>query len=103
LRVEVAVSETDIGSVKPGQPLRLKVLGFPDRQFRGRVTEVSWQGEPDPRGRPSSFLVRGWVANPEARLRSGMTGRARIDVGQATILWRWTRDLYRGLRLSFWV
>jgi RND family efflux transporter MFP subunit len=103
LRVEVAVSETDIGSVRPGQALRLKVLGFPDRQFRGAVTEVSWLGEPDPRGRPSSFLVRGWVANHGRMLRSGMTGRARIDVGRATIAWRWTRDLYRRLRLSFWM
>ena len=87
----------------PGQPLRLKVLGFPDRQFRGRVTEVSWQGEVGQPGKPATFLVRGWVANEGLRLRSGMTGRARVDVGRATLLSRWTRGLYRAFRLSFWV
>ena len=103
LRVELAVSEIDMGPVRPGQPLRLKVLGFPDRQFRGRVTEVSWQGEVGQPGKPATFLVRGWVANEGLRLRSGMTGRARVDVGLATLLSRWTRGLYRSFRLGFWV
>lgn len=103
LRVEVAITETDVAAVRPGQTLRLKVLGFPDRQFEGRVSEVSWQGEPEGRGKPSTFLVRGWVANEGARLRSGMTGRARVDVGSATLLSRWTRGFYRAVRLGLWV
>ncbi len=102
LRVEAAVPETEVGAVRPGQRLRLKVLGFPDRQFVGRVTEVSWQGEVGKPGKPSNFLVRGWVANPGPRLLSGMTGRARVDVGLATLLSRWVRGLYRAVRLGFW-
>src|SRR5204863_8404812 len=57
LAVEVAVSELDMGTVRPGERLRLKVPGFPARQFKGRVTEVSWQGEPGAGGKPSTFLV----------------------------------------------
>ena len=103
LRVEVAVSELDMGAVKPGERLRLKVLGFPDRQFKGRVTEVSWQGEPGAPGKPSTFLVRGWVANEGLGLRAGMTGRARVDVGGATLLSRWVRGPYRALRFGLWL
>jgi RND family efflux transporter MFP subunit len=103
LRVEVAVSELDMGSVRPGERLRLKVLGFPDRQFKGRVTEVSWQGEPGAPGKPSTFLVRGWVANEGMGLRAGMTGRARVDVGGATLLSRWVRGPYRALRFGLWL
>jgi RND family efflux transporter MFP subunit len=102
LRVEAAVPETEVGAVRPGQRLRIKVLGFPDRQFTGRVTEVSWQGEAGKPGKPSNFLVRGWVANPGPGLRSGMTGRARVDVGVATFLSRWASGLYRAVRLGFW-
>ena len=103
LRVEVAVSELDMGAVRPGERLRLKVLGFPDRQFQGKVTEVSWQGEAGLPGKPSTFLVRGWVANEGLGLRAGMTGRARVDVGGATMLSRWLRGPYRALRFSLWL
>jgi multidrug efflux pump subunit AcrA (membrane-fusion protein)/transcriptional regulator with GAF, ATPase, and Fis domain len=102
LRVEVGVSEADIGRVRPGQPIRLKVLAFPDRQFHGRVTEVSWQGESFEAGRPSVFKVIGRVVNDGTRLRSGMTGRARVDVGRDTILVRAVRGLWTWLRLRFY-
>jgi HlyD family secretion protein len=102
LRVEVAIDETEIGDVRPGERLRVKVLGYPDRQFQGRVSEVSWQGEIEHKGRPAVFLVRGWVENPGGLLKSGMTGRARIEVSPTTLLWRWTKGFYRVLRLAFW-
>jgi len=102
LRVEIGVSEADVARVKPGQPIRIKVLAFPDRQFRGHVTEVGWQGEPTEPGRPTVFKVVGRVANPDAALRSGMTGRARVDVGRDTILARVLRGTWRWLRLHFY-
>jgi putative peptide zinc metalloprotease protein len=103
LRVEVAVSEEDIDRIRPGQRLRIKVLGFPERQFAGFVTDVSWIGESPAPGQGSHFAVRGWVANPGPSLRAGMTGRARIDVEGATLLWRMTRGLVRMFRLNFWI
>ncbi|MGH7725665.1 MAG: efflux RND transporter periplasmic adaptor subunit [Candidatus Eiseniibacteriota bacterium] len=103
LRVEIGVSETDVARIRPGQTLRLKVLGYPDRQFRGRVTEVSWQGEPSRPGRPTVFKVLGFVANPGPTLRSGMTGRARVDVSPETLIVRWLRGVWRWLRMGFWL
>jgi multidrug efflux pump subunit AcrA (membrane-fusion protein) len=103
LRVEIGVAETDVARIRPGQTLRLKVLGFPDRQFKGRVSEVGWEGESPKAGKPAVFKVVGWVANPGPSLRSGMTGRARIDVGSDTLLSRALRGLWRALRMSFWV
>jgi GAF domain-containing protein len=103
LRVEMAVSETEIARVRPGARLRLKVLGFPDRQFRGAVTEVAWQGEPTRPGRPAVFRVLGTVGNPGATLKTGMTGRARVDVAPETLLVRWLRGIWRWLRMGFWM
>jgi len=103
LRVEVGVSEADVSRIRPGQTIRLKVLGFPERQFKGRVSEVSWMGEPTHPGRPTVFKVMGWIANPGSALRSGMTGRARVDVQPDTLLARWTRGVWRWLRMGFWM
>jgi len=103
LRVEIGVSEADVARIRPGQTLRLKVLGFPDRQFRGTIHEVAWMGEPTGHGRPAVFKVLGRVANPQGQLKSGMTGRARIDVSPDTLLSRWTRGLWRWIRMSFWM
>jgi multidrug efflux pump subunit AcrA (membrane-fusion protein) len=102
MRVEIGVSETDVSRIRPGQTIRLKVLGYPDRQFKGQVTEIGWEGETPGPGKPSVFKVVGWVANPGPHLRSGMTGRARVDVGRDTILARATRGLWRALRMGFW-
>ena len=103
LRVEVGVSEADVARIEPGQTLRLKVLGFPDRQFKGTVSEVAWAGDPTAPGRPAVFKVLGRVANPNGLLKSGMTGRARVDVRPDTLLSRWTRGFWRWLRMSFWM
>ena len=95
--------DTDVARIRPGQTLRLKVLGYPDRQFRGRVTEVSWLGEPTHPGQPAAFKILGWVANPGSALRPGMTGRARVDVQADTLMARWTRGVWRWLRMGFWM
>lgn len=103
LRVEVAVAEEDIGRIQAGQRLRVKVLGFPERQFTGLVTDISWIGDSPGPGMGSHFAVRGWVENPGPSLRAGMTGRARIDVEGATLLWRMTRGVVRMFRFWAWI
>jgi hypothetical protein len=60
-----------VARIRPGQTLRLKVLGFPDRQFRGTIHEVAWMGEPTGHGRPAVFKVSGRVANPKDCSRAG--------------------------------
>jgi RND family efflux transporter MFP subunit len=102
LRVEIGIPETEIARVRPGQVVRVKVLAFPDRQFKGRVTEVGWQGEEAEPGRPTVFKVVGRIANPDGALRSGMTGRGRVDVGSDTLLARFLRGTWRWLRLGFY-
>ena len=53
-------------------------------------------------GQPAVFKVVGWVANDGTRLRSGMTGRARADVGRDTLLVRVFRGLWSWLRMRFY-
>jgi HlyD family secretion protein len=70
------VDETDIGLVKMGQPVRIRVETYKDRQFVGRVTQISPMGvEKD---NVVNFEVRASIDNPGGLLRANMTSNAEI-------------------------
>jgi HlyD family secretion protein len=70
------VDETDIGLVKMGQPVRIRVETFKDRPFVGRVTQISPMGvEKD---NVVNFEVRASIDNPGGLLRANMTSNAEI-------------------------
>ncbi len=81
--VKIFVPETDIGRVKPGQDVDVKVDTFPDRVFRGKVAFVSPEGEFTPKIIQTKkervklvYLVKVSVPNPEMALKSGMPADA---------------------------
>ena len=70
------VDEADIGAVRLGQPARIRVETFKDRQFDGKVTQISPMGvEKD---NVVSFEVRVSIDNPGGELRANMTANAEI-------------------------
>jgi len=77
--VDVAIGESDVALLKPGQKAKLKLDGFPERTFRGQVAVVSPQGILQ--NAETTFYARVAVANPNSALRSGMQGRGKISTG----------------------
>jgi RND family efflux transporter MFP subunit len=76
-RLEVTVDESDIGIVRIGQstPVQMDALG--NAELAGKVAQIVPAADPASR----SFLVK--VDLPaDARLRSGLFGRARLARGQ---------------------
>src|SRR5262245_46413774 len=70
------VDEADIGNVKLNQPARIKVETFKDRQFAGRVTQISPLGvEKD---NVVSFEVKVSIYNASGELRANMSANAEI-------------------------
>ena len=70
------VDEADIGMVRMGQPARIKVETFKDRQFEGRVTQIAPMGvEKD---NVVNFEVRVSIENSSGELRANMTSNAEI-------------------------
>jgi HlyD family secretion protein len=70
------VDETDIGLVRMGQPVRIRVETYKERQFIGRVTQISPMGvEKD---NVVNFEVRASIDNPGGLLRANMTSNAEI-------------------------
>jgi biotin carboxyl carrier protein len=80
MAVEFSVGETQIGRVKVGEPVAMKVMSFPSRTFHGQVAEVGWEGRAQLTG-GTRYLVRAVVANPDRALRPGMTGVAKASLG----------------------
>ncbi|MBI4476058.1 MAG: efflux RND transporter periplasmic adaptor subunit [Acidobacteria bacterium] len=74
--VKGEVDETDIGAVKLGQPARIRVETFKDRQFAGRVTQISPMGTKA--DNVVAFDVKVSIDNPTGELLANMTANAEI-------------------------
>jgi cobalt-zinc-cadmium efflux system membrane fusion protein len=71
------VIETDAPAYKLGQDVDVSVLAYPDKVFKGHVTNLGSTIDPNSRRQ----LVRSEIDDPEHLLRSGMFASFRIRVG----------------------
>ena len=74
------VRETDAGLVKLGQPVEVRVLAYPNRVFRARVTFVSAVVDPVTHRLP----VRAEIDNRDGALKPEMFANFRILTSDAT-------------------
>ena len=96
--VEVSVPEQEVEGVRPGAKAQLKVYSYPERTFRGEVIRVA------PRANESrTFTATVRMPNADRALRSGMSGRARLDVPARPFLWPLVAPIVRWVRMSLWV
>lgn len=72
--VEAEVYEEDIGKVKLDQIARIRVLGYPDDVFEGKITFIGAELDPEKRTLP----VWIWVKNPDWKLRPSMFAKAAV-------------------------
>jgi HlyD family secretion protein len=81
LLVEVDVDETDIVVVALGQAADVKVDAIPDRVYHGKVVEIGSSGYSRPaQPEVTFFKVKILLADPDQKLRPGMSARAEIRV-----------------------
>src|ERR1700757_2612362 len=73
------VIETDAPAYKLGQPVEVTVPAYPDKVFKGRVTNIGSIIDPNSHRQ----LVRSEIDDPEHLLRSGMYASFVIRVGDA--------------------
>jgi HlyD family secretion protein len=74
--------EADRGRVEVGQAVTLRIEAVPDREHRGRVSEISPLARLDRSTYPTrkSFDLRVQLEQPDSRLRAGMTAALRVEV-----------------------
>ena len=78
MQVSADVSESDIGRVQIGEPVRFTVDAFPDRNFRGKVAQIRLIATVNQNVVTYPVIVE--VSNPDLLLRPTMTANVTIDV-----------------------
>jgi HlyD family secretion protein len=83
VELKIFVGETEIGKVKPGQRVEVRVDSFPDKVYLGKVSFISPEGEFTPKIIQTHqervklvYLVKVSIPNPDLELKSGMPADA---------------------------
>jgi membrane fusion protein (multidrug efflux system) len=79
LRVELAVPETAVATVRKGQKVEFGVQAYPDQTFVGTVAYVGPSLRPETR----ALVVEALVPNRDGRLSPGLFATARIELPSA--------------------
>jgi HlyD family secretion protein len=84
--LKIFVDETEIGKVKPGQKVDVKVDTFPGKTYTGYVSFISPEGEFTPKIIQTKkervklvYLVKVSIANPNFELKAGMPADAWLS------------------------
>jgi multidrug efflux pump subunit AcrA (membrane-fusion protein) len=100
LELEFGVAQRDIGRVRPGQQVRLRVDAVPQRTFVGSVRSVA--PLPADTAAEVRYPVRAVVANPDGALKPSMAAYVRVLTDPASAATRLFRGPARWARLLWW-
>mgnify|MGYP001627179667 CR=1 FL=1 len=99
-RVVLHVDERDIGELQPGQRGQIALAGMPYERLPFTVRQVTPISSPQD-GR-NHFRVEAQLEQGAPRLRPGMEGIGKVEVGDRKLLWIWTHSLVEWLQLATW-
>jgi RND family efflux transporter MFP subunit len=100
-RIVLQVSEQDIADVAVGQAGELALTPMPGERYPLKVTKITPVSVPK-EGRNVFRVEAELGARADARLRPGMEGVAKIEIGERRLAWIWTRRMVDWLSLRLW-
>jgi len=100
---EISVPEQEISEVKVGQRVVLKARAHIDASFQGKVVAISPVGSKSAEGvAQRTFIVTTELDNADSRLKTEMSGNAKIYCGQRRLYEVMFRRALRFVRVEFW-
>lgn len=78
MQVQADVDQSDIGRVQVGQPARFTVDSYPDREFRGRISQIRLNATVSQNVVTYPVMIE--VDNPDETLKPKTTANVTIDV-----------------------
>lgn len=80
MHLNASVDESDVGQIEAGQAVTFRVDAYPDHEFTGRVAQVRLQATVSQNVVTYATVIE--VANPELKLKPGMTATVTIEVAR---------------------
>ena len=80
MQVVANLDESDVGRIRPGQPVRFRVDAYPTEDFAGAVSQVRLQPQVVQNVVTYSTVID--VPNPELQLKPGMTANVNIEIAR---------------------
>jgi multidrug efflux pump subunit AcrA (membrane-fusion protein) len=99
-RVLLEVDEAQIGDVEVGQRGSVLLAALPAEPLGFAVTKLTPIASAEEG--TNSFRVEGVLDEVSGRLRPGMEGVGKIEVGRRNLFWIWTRGVQTWIRLQLW-
>jgi RND family efflux transporter MFP subunit len=99
-RVVLHVDERDIGELAAGQRGELALAGMPFERLPFTVRHITPISTPQ-EGR-NHFRVEARLESAAVRLRPGLEGVGKVQVGERRLIWIWTHTLVEWLQLVSW-
>lgn len=99
-RTIIEVDESDMAGITTGQTGEAVIAAIPGDPIPfiiEQIVPVAISGEGN-----SYFRVEASFDNQSTKLRPGMEGVARVEIGERKLLWIWTHKLVDRIRLWFW-
>ncbi|MEO1554819.1 MAG: efflux RND transporter periplasmic adaptor subunit [Pseudomonadota bacterium] len=96
----IAVPESDITLVEPGDQVTLKIRGLAGQPIEGTVARIATVANDDAFGR--IVRVEAEVENADDILRSGMTGYAKVEGAEMRVWEAYLRSIQRFFQIEFW-
>lgn len=100
LLAEIRMPEAVMSDIRVDARARARPWAFPGVSFEGTVTAISPVAEEGQYGRV--VRVQMVVSDPEQRLKTGMTGNAKVSAGTHPAIVVFTRALLRFFRVEVW-
>lgn len=101
LYVEIKVGERDIHEIKDFSEGQIAFVSMPDNKYNFKIERIEPIAMPEQDG--NVFVIRGkLIDQTEDWWRPGMSGVAKIDVGNRSLFWVFTHRFVDFVRLYMW-
>lgn len=102
IRAEIQVPEADAPLVRVGAAVKVVLWAYPSETFTGSVTEVAPVAAVPTNSKVNSVRVIAELPNPDQRLKSQITGYAKIQAGRMFFGFVLSRLIIRWFQVQFW-